>query len=64
MRVHCELGLAGWDPAADSGPRLVRGASARTDLERSAAYRAYAARLRDCERYLSAPGQREQRAAS
>jgi single-stranded-DNA-specific exonuclease len=63
VRVLCELDLAVWEPAADDGPRLVRGRAERTDLERSAAHRAYAARLAAAERYLSAGLSQEARAA-
>jgi single-stranded-DNA-specific exonuclease len=56
VRVLCELGLAGWDVSERGGPVLRRGSGARTDLEESYAYRAYAARLADAERYLTGVG--------
>ena len=52
VRVLCELDLAAWDPAAGA-PRLIRGEGTRTELTRSAAYRAYAERLAMAERYLA-----------
>ena len=51
VRVLGELGLATWEPA---GPRLARGAARRTELDRSGAHRAYAARLAAVERHLGA----------
>jgi single-stranded-DNA-specific exonuclease len=62
VRVLCELDLASWEVSA-SGPRLVRGAAARSDLALSHANRAYAARLAAAERHLGAPERAEQRAA-
>lgn len=50
VRVLCELDLATWDPA---GPRLTRAAGQRTELDRSAAHRAYAARLAAAEHHLA-----------
>jgi single-stranded-DNA-specific exonuclease len=62
VRVLCELGLADWDRSRDGG-RLARASGVRTELERSAAHRAYAARLRSCDLYLGAPERVESRAA-
>jgi len=50
VRVLCELDLATWDPA---GPRLTRAAGQRTELDRSTAHRAYAARLAAAEHHLA-----------
>ena len=55
LRVLCELGLAEYvPPGRDRDARCVRLEGARTDLTRSAASRAYAARLEAAERYLRA----------
>jgi len=62
VRVLCELGLAIWDTAGEV-PRLVRGSSERTDLDRSSAYRAYSERLAVAERYLTTPQVTEVRKA-
>ncbi len=53
VRVLCELELANWDVSERGGPVLRKGAGADTELEHSDAYRAYAARLADAERYLT-----------
>lgn len=63
VRVLCELGLATWEPDAAGGPRLLTGAGGRTDLDRSPAHRAYAARLAAAELYLGAPQREPVRAA-
>lgn len=63
VRVLCELGLASWYGAGAGEPRLVAGAAERTELERSAAHRAYAARLAAAESYLGAPARRPARVA-
>jgi single-stranded-DNA-specific exonuclease len=62
VRVLCELGLAVWD-AESPTPGLVRGDGGRTDLDRSPAYRAYAARLAAAEQHLAAPHRTEVRKA-
>jgi hypothetical protein len=52
VRVLVELGLLAW--AQDGGERGLRVVSSeRTDLERSAAYRAYRSRHEEGERFLS-----------
>jgi single-stranded-DNA-specific exonuclease len=51
VRVLVELDLAAWLPAGGDS-RLVRGSAERTELDRSLAHRAYAARLAEVERYL------------
>ena len=61
VRVLCELDLAAWEPAS---PRLVRAAGQRTELDRSPAHRAYAARLAAVERHLAVPGPERARVAS
>jgi single-stranded-DNA-specific exonuclease len=53
VRVLCELELASWD--AFDGPRLLRGRSERTDLDKSHANAAYGARIAAAERHLAAP---------
>jgi single-stranded-DNA-specific exonuclease len=63
VRVLCELDLAVWEPAGTAGARLLRGPGGRTDLARSPAQRAYAARLADAERHLSGAVREEARAA-
>jgi hypothetical protein len=63
VRVLCELGLATWEGAAGGGPRLLRASAGRTELERSAAHRAYAARLADVEAHLGAAPREAARAA-
>jgi single-stranded-DNA-specific exonuclease len=62
VRVLTEVDLAAWESGSD-GPRLVRCAGERTDLDRSAAHRAYAARLAEAERYLAPAGSEEARKA-
>jgi single-stranded-DNA-specific exonuclease len=59
VRVLCELDLASWEAG-----RLARGAGGRTDLERSPANRAYAARLAAAERHLDVPEPAGERAAA
>ena len=61
VRVLTELDLATWDGA--DGGRLVRGAGGRTDLGRSHANGAYAARLVAAERHLAMPERPAARAA-
>ena len=61
VRVLCELDLASWEPEA---VRLARVAGQRTELERSVAHRAYAARLAAAERHLAAPAPERARVAS
>lgn len=63
VRVLCELDLASWARDETGSPRLSGGAAQRTDLDRSPAHRAYAARLAAAESYLGAPAQRRLRAA-
>jgi single-stranded-DNA-specific exonuclease len=62
VRILCELEFATWESSV-AGARLARGSVRKTDLERSHANRAYASRLTRAERYLTAPEQRETRAA-
>jgi single-stranded-DNA-specific exonuclease len=63
VRVLGELELAVWERSGD-GPLLGRGSAGRTDLERSAANRAYAARLAAVERQLGAAQRPAVQAAS
>lgn len=54
FRVLCELGLV--QGAPDSGAGVVRVVSSeRTDLRRSAAFRAYSERLSEAQQYLARP---------
>jgi single-stranded-DNA-specific exonuclease len=61
VRVLRELDLATWESA---GPRLARTAGRRTELDRSPAHRAYAARLAAAERHLGVPAPERARVAS
>ena len=58
VRILDELGLAYYSSRADGGPACALGEVARTELERSAAYRAALARLEDVRRYLHGPALR------
>jgi single-stranded-DNA-specific exonuclease len=53
MRVLVELGLVDYRRLEEGGPGIRLLESARTDLERSPAYRAYALRLQEVERHLA-----------
>jgi single-stranded-DNA-specific exonuclease len=63
VRVLCELDLAAWQVTA-TGPRLTRGATARSDLALSHANRAYADRLATVERHLAVSERSEPQAAA
>lgn len=54
VRVLCELGLANWEGQGPDGPSLAKASAERTDLSRSPAFRAYAARLEQVDAHLSA----------
>jgi single-stranded-DNA-specific exonuclease len=62
VRVLTELDLALWQATGGSA-KLVRGGGERTDLARSPAYRAYATRLTEVERYLGGADSLEERKA-